>query len=49
MEAVNYSDLRNHLKVYMDPVWENHEPLVITRKNKQNIYSKHFGSRVLYQ
>ena len=37
MNAVNYSDLRAHLKKTMDTVCENHEPIVITRKNTSNL------------
>ncbi|MDZ7723259.1 MAG: type II toxin-antitoxin system prevent-host-death family antitoxin [candidate division KSB1 bacterium] len=36
MNAVTYSDLRNHLKEHMDQVFETHEPLIITRKNREN-------------
>ena len=32
MNAVNYSELRNNLKSYMDT-----EPLIITRKNNENL------------
>lgn len=37
MNAVNYSELRTNLKSYMDTVYENHEPLIITRKNNENL------------
>jgi antitoxin YefM len=37
MNAVNYSELRNNLKSYMDTVYEDHEPLIITRKNNENL------------
>ena len=37
MNAVNYSELRNNLKSYMDIVYEDHEPLIITRKNNENL------------
>ena len=37
MNAVNYSELRNNLKCYMDTVYEDHEPLIITRKNNENL------------
>lgn len=37
MNAVSYSDLRKNLKIYMDQVYHNHVPLIITRKNNENI------------
>ncbi|MDA3851695.1 MAG: type II toxin-antitoxin system prevent-host-death family antitoxin [Spirochaetaceae bacterium] len=37
MEAVNYTDLRQHLKSHMDKVYQDHEPLIITRKDNQNV------------
>ncbi len=37
MDAVSYSDLRQNLKSYMDRVYEDHEPLIITRKNDENL------------
>ena len=37
MNAVNYSELRKNLKNYLDQVYEDHEPLIITRKNNQNV------------
>jgi len=37
MNAVNYSELRTNLKSYMDIVYDNHEPLIITRKNDENL------------
>ena len=37
MNAVNYSELRKRLKGYLDRVYDDHEPLIITRKNNQNI------------
>jgi len=37
MDAVSYSDLRQNLKSYMDKVFSDHEPLIITRKNNENI------------
>jgi antitoxin YefM len=37
MNAVNYSELRKNLKDYLDQVYEDHEPLIITRKNNQNV------------
>ena len=37
MNAVNYSDLRKNLKSYMDKVYEEREPLIVTRKNNENV------------
>ena len=37
MNAVNYSDLRKNLKSFMDQVFKNREPLIITRKNNENV------------
>ena len=37
MQAVNYSDARKKLKEYLDHVYENHDPLIITRKNNENV------------
>jgi len=37
MNAINYTELRKKLKDYLDQVYDDHEPLIITRKNNQNI------------
>jgi antitoxin YefM len=37
MDAVSYSDLRQNLKAYMDKVYNDHDPLIITRKNNENL------------
>lgn len=37
MNAVNYSDLRRNLKDRMDQVYQDHEPLIITRKDNENL------------
>jgi antitoxin YefM len=37
MKAVNYSNLRNGLKSYMDMINDTFETLVVTRKNGQNV------------
>jgi len=37
MNAVSYSDLRQNLKTYMDKVYNDFEPLIITRKNDENL------------
>ncbi len=37
MDAVSYSSLRQNLKSYMDKVYNDHDPLIITRKNNENL------------
>jgi antitoxin YefM len=37
MDAVTYSELRENLKTYMDKVYLDHDPLIITRKNNENL------------
>ena len=37
MDAITYTDLRQNLKKYMDKVIQNHDPLIITRKNNENV------------
>ena len=37
MDAVSYSDLRQNLKSFMDKVYNDHEALIITRKNNENL------------
>lgn len=37
MLAVNYSNLREQLKNYMDEVTDNYETVIVTRKNKKNV------------
>ena len=37
MNAVSYSEARKNLKAYLDHVYENHDPLIITRKNNENV------------
>lgn len=37
MNAVNYTDLRQNLKSHMDSVYQDHEPLIVTRKDNQNV------------
>jgi antitoxin YefM len=37
MNAVNYTDLRRNLKARMDEVCHDHEPLIVTRKNSENV------------
>ena len=37
MDAITYTDLRQNLKTYMDKVIKNSDPLIITRKNNENV------------
>ncbi|MGI5084485.1 type II toxin-antitoxin system Phd/YefM family antitoxin [Treponema putidum] len=37
MDAITYSDLRRNLKAYMDKVYNDYEPLIISRKNSENV------------
>ncbi|MEK7747755.1 MAG: type II toxin-antitoxin system prevent-host-death family antitoxin [Nitrospirota bacterium] len=37
MDAVSYSDLRQNLKTYLDRAYFDHDPLIITRKNSENL------------
>ena len=37
MNAITYSDLRKNLKRHMDSVFQNREPLIVTRKNRENV------------
>ncbi len=37
MNAVSYTDLRQNLKTYMDKVYNDQDPLIVTRKNNQNV------------
>lgn len=37
MNAINYSELRANLKSTMDRVCDTHEPIIITRKNSDNL------------
>jgi antitoxin YefM len=37
MDAVSYSSLRQNLKSFMDKVYNDHDPLIITRKNNENL------------
>ena len=37
MNAVTYTDLRQNLKNYMDKVIQDSAPLIITRKNNDNV------------
>ena len=37
MLAVNYSTIRNNLKDYCDKATDEHETVIVTRKNEKNI------------
>ena len=37
MNAINYSDLRKNLKSTMDKIIDDHEPVIITRRNGDNV------------
>jgi antitoxin YefM len=37
MDAVSYSDLRQNLKRYLDKVFTDNDPMIITRKNNENL------------
>jgi antitoxin YefM len=37
MDAVSYSDLRQKLKSYLDKVYADNDPIIITRKNNENL------------
>ncbi len=37
MNAINYSDLRKNLKTYLDQVYQDHETIIIARKDNENV------------
>ena len=37
MLAVNYTNLRDNMKMYMDKVTDDYETMIVTRKNNKNI------------
>ena len=37
MLAVNYTNLRENMKSYMDKVTDDYETLIVTRKNDKNV------------
>jgi len=37
MLAVNYTNLRDNMKAYMDKVTDDYETMIVTRKNNKNI------------
>ncbi len=37
MLAINYTNLRDNMKTYMDKVTDDYETMIVTRKNNKNI------------
>lgn len=37
MVAVNYTNLRDNMKTYMDKVTDDYETMIVTRKNNKNV------------
>ena len=37
MLAVNYTNLRDNMKAYMDRVTDDYETLIVTRKDNKNV------------
>ena len=37
MLAVNYTNLRENMKAYMDKVTEDYETVIVTRKDNRNV------------
>lgn len=37
MLAVNYTNLRDNMKTYMDKVTDDYETIIVTRKNNKNV------------
>ena len=37
MLAVNYTNLRDNMKAYMDKVTDDYETMIVTRKNNRNV------------
>ena len=37
MLAINYTNLRDNMKMYMDKVTDDYETMIVTRKNNKNI------------
>ena len=37
MLAVNYTNLRDNMKAYMDKVTDDYETMIVTRKNNKNV------------
>ena len=37
MKAVNFSEFRENLKGFLDKSYDNHEPIIVTRKEGKNM------------
>lgn len=37
MDAITYSHARSHLAEMMEKVWDDHAPVIITRKNQRSV------------
>jgi antitoxin YefM len=37
MNAILYSDLRKNLKTHLNHVYDDHEPLIVTRRDNKNL------------
>lgn len=37
MQVVNYTNLRNNMKTYLDKVTDDYETMVVTRKDNKNV------------
>lgn len=37
MLAVNYTNLRDNMKMYMDKVTDDYETMIVTRKDNKNV------------
>ena len=37
MLAINYTNLRDNMKMYMDKVTDDYETMIVTRKNNKNV------------
>ena len=37
MLAVNYTNLRDNMKSYMDQITDDYETMIVTRKNNKNV------------
>ena len=37
MLAINYTNLRDNMKAYMDKVTDDYETMIVTRKNNKNV------------
>ena len=37
MLAINYTNLRDNMKAYMDKITDDYETMIVTRKNNKNV------------